>query len=404
VKLSQAVGRDRHRNGRTRQELVSDGKPERVSNSPKQDSKQIADIKIGRRHRRDMGDLEGLAAEIAAIGLLQPVVVRPSGELVAGERRLKACALLGWNSVPVHVVDIDSIARGELAENTCRKDFTPSELVDIARDVEQRERELAQQRMTLGKVSTGSGKSRDKIAAPLGVSGRTLVKARAVVEAAEREPDKFGRLLADMDRTGRVNGVFKRLQVAKQAEELRREPPPLPGRGPYRVIVADPPWPYEDRQDDPSHMATCPYPTMSIAQICAQNVASIAAPDSILWLWTTNWYKLNGARDVLDAWGFEPITILTWVKHRAGLGNWLLGQTEHCVLARRGKPLATLTTETTLLTAPRREHSKKPLEFYNLVERLCPAPRYADLFSRYRHNDKWDCHGDEAPPMREAAE
>jgi len=32
------------------------------------------------------------------------------------------------------------------------------------------------------------------------------------------------------------------------------------------------------------------------------------------------------------------------------------------------------------------------------VESLCPAPRYADLFSRYRHNDKWDCHGDEAPP------
>jgi N6-adenosine-specific RNA methylase IME4 len=42
-------------------------------------------------------------------------------------------------------------------------------------------------------------------------------------------------------------------------------------------------------------------------------------------------------------------------------------------------------------------HSLKPKEFYDLVESLCPAPRYADLFSRYRHNDKWDCHGDEAP-------
>jgi hypothetical protein len=39
----------------------------------------------------------------------------------------------------------------------------------------------------------------------------------------------------------------------------------------------------------------------------------------------------------------------------------------------------------------------KPIEFYDLVESLCPAPRYADIFSRYRHNDKWDCHGDEAP-------
>jgi N6-adenosine-specific RNA methylase IME4 len=39
----------------------------------------------------------------------------------------------------------------------------------------------------------------------------------------------------------------------------------------------------------------------------------------------------------------------------------------------------------------------KPVEFYDLVESLCPAPRYADLFSRYRHNNKWDPHGDEAP-------
>jgi N6-adenosine-specific RNA methylase IME4 len=45
----------------------------------------------------------------------------------------------------------------------------------------------------------------------------------------------------------------------------------------------------------------------------------------------------------------------------------------------------------------------KPLQFYDLVERLCPAPRYVDLFSRYRHSDRWDCHGDEAPKA-EAAE
>jgi len=51
------------------------------------------------------------------------------------------------------------------------------------------------------------------------------------------------------------------------------------------------------------------------------------------------------------------------------------------------------------LDAPWRGHSVKPPEFYDLVESLCPAPRYADLFSRYRHNEKWDCHGDEAPVL-----
>jgi N6-adenosine-specific RNA methylase IME4 len=58
------------------------------------------------------------------------------------------------------------------------------------------------------------------------------------------------------------------------------------------------------------------------------------------------------------------------------------------------------------LLAPPREiggHSVKPKEFYDLVESLCPAPRYADTFSRYQHNNKWYCHGDQAP-RAEAAE
>jgi N6-adenosine-specific RNA methylase IME4 len=106
---------------------------------------------------------------------------------------------------------------------------------------------------------------------------------------------------------------------------------------------------------------------------------------------------MREAFQVLDAWGFEQKTILTWAKERMGMGDWLRGQTEHCLLAVRGKPIVTLTNQTTLLHAPKRAHSQKPVEFYDLVELLCPAPRYADLFSRYRHNSKWDCHGDEVP-------
>ena len=160
---------------------------------------------------------------------------------------------------------------------------------------------------------------------------------------------------------------------------------------------------FEVRREDPSHRATYPYPAMSLAEICAVDVASLAAPDSILWLWVTNYHMLNGARGVLDAWGFQPVTVLTWCKDRMGMGAWLRGQTEHCILATRGKPTVTLTNQTTLLHALVRGHSVKPKEFYALVESLCPASRYADIFSRYRHNNKWDCHGDQAPPAMQAA-
>ena len=64
----------------------------------------IADIKIGKRHRKDMGDIAGLADSIKAIGLLHPIVITPAKKLLAGLRRLEACRLLGWIEIPVTVL------------------------------------------------------------------------------------------------------------------------------------------------------------------------------------------------------------------------------------------------------------------------------------------------------------
>jgi N6-adenosine-specific RNA methylase IME4 len=342
-----------------------------------------------------------LARNIEAIGLLHPVVVTPSNELICGARRLEAARLLGWKEIPARVVDIQAIVLGEQAENELRKDFTMSERVAIGAAVEAKLGERRGQRTDLPQHTENfpevKGETRNLAGERAGFgNGRTYEQAKAIVIAATVEPEKFGKLQADMDRTGRVSGPFKRLKIIRQSAEIRKEPPPLPGRGPYRVIVADPPWPYEIRTEDPSHRGVLPYATTSIEQIHALAVKGIAHDDCVLWLWTTN-HHMREAFGVLDAWGFTQKTILTWAKDRMGLGDWLRGQTEHCLLAVRGKPIVQLTNETTLLHAPVRKHSQKPLEFYDLVERLCPAPRYGYLFSRYRHNEKWDCHGDEAP-------
>lgn len=366
----------------------------------------IKSVAVGRRHRLDMGDIDGLAASIAELGLLHPIVIKPDGALIAGERRLVACKALGWSKVPVTVIDLDKIVRGEFAENTHRKNFTLSEAVAIKRTLEPLERAEAKKRMRAGKPSEkfSEGNALDKIAAVVGKHRTTIAKAEAIVDAAEAEPERFGRLLADMDRTGRVNGAFRRLQNIKQAEAIRREPPPLPNRGPYRAANCDVPWPYEADDPDPAHRGAWPFPTMSIDELCALPIAKLMHDDSLMWFWTTNFHMRHAYR-ILDAWGFQKTpTILTWAKDRMGNGHWLRGQTEHAILAVRGKPIVQLKNQTTLLRAPVRGHSVKPLEFYALVESLCPAPRYADLFSRYRHNDKWDCHGDEAPRAMEAAQ
>src|SRR5579859_1722132 len=138
----------------------------------------IEQIQIGYRYRKDLGDLRVLAQSIADVGLLHPVVVTPEGRLIAGQRRLGACRLLGWTEIPVTVVDLVQAARGEAHENFIRKDLLPSEIVALKRAIEPLERREAGSRqgqrvdVLPSPPAEGQGDTRDKIARYLGV-GRT---------------------------------------------------------------------------------------------------------------------------------------------------------------------------------------------------------------------------------------
>ncbi len=211
----------------------------------------IDEIEIGLRYRKDLGDLRTLTESIEEVGLLHPVVVTPEGRLIAGRRRLEACRLLGWDEVPVTVVDLYQAARGEAHENLVRKDLLPSEIVALKRAIEPLERREARARQGIradlchpATVAEGQGDARDKIARYLGVGRTTVERAEAVVEAAEEDPDEYGHLVEQMDRRGKVAGAYRRLTVLRQAKELEAAPPGLP-TGPFQVVVADPPWQYE---------------------------------------------------------------------------------------------------------------------------------------------------------------
>ena len=187
----------------------------------------IADIVVGERHRRDLGDVGALAANIADVGLLHPIVITPDDRLIAGERRLEAYKRLGRTHIPVTIVPLDDIVRGELAENAERKDFLPSEIDAIRRALEPIEKAAAEQRMKAGtpaKVSQGSGRVTDKTGALAGVSGRTVEKIAAVVAAAEAEPEKFGHLIEEMDKTGKVDRAHKQLSRPPRPQKVNRIP------------------------------------------------------------------------------------------------------------------------------------------------------------------------------------
>jgi ParB family chromosome partitioning protein len=194
------------------------------------EERAIDSIRIGRRWRKDMGDLNELAESIADGGLLNPVTITLDGRLVAGQRRLEAMRKLGWKRVPVRIVtgldDAVALLRAEHDENTCRKDFTPSEAVELGRELERLERERARRRQAQAGPQEGRGRKptrvgnlpeaverarvNDKVGSAVGMSRRTYEKAASVVKAAEEDPARFGDLVEQMDRTGRVDPAYQK--------------------------------------------------------------------------------------------------------------------------------------------------------------------------------------------------
>ena len=99
----------------------------------------IANIKVKRRVRKDLGNLEELKASLRTYGLLNPITINSKYELIAGERRLTATKELGWTNIHANIVDnlteIEQLEM-EIEENNQRKEFTDEELLEGYRRLE----------------------------------------------------------------------------------------------------------------------------------------------------------------------------------------------------------------------------------------------------------------------------
>ncbi len=94
---------------------------------------QIKDIKIKKRVRKDLGNLEDLKDSLRTYGLMNPITLNSKYELIAGERRLQAATQLGWTSINANILDniseVDQLEM-EIEENNQRKEFTDAELME----------------------------------------------------------------------------------------------------------------------------------------------------------------------------------------------------------------------------------------------------------------------------------
>lgn len=167
----------------------------------------------------------------------------------------------------------------------------------------------------------------------------------------------------------------------------------------YRTIVADPPWRY-DNGTVPQGGVEHQYRTMEAAEIAAIPVRDMAADDAHLYVWVTNLHLREGRPfDILEAWGFRYVTLLTWHKlGPIGLGYYFRGETEHVLFGVRGKaPIEPDRRQRNHFAASKGKHSAKPDRFYEIVERVSPEPRL-ELFAR-RRRFGWDVWGNEAPEL-----
>ena len=187
-------------------------------------------------------------------------------------------------------------------------------------------------------------------------------------------------------------GLFK--FFAQKTITPLKDYPPLP-EGKFRVIAIDPPWQYGTTYNPDNRRVGAPYHEMSFEQLAALEIP--AADDSILWLWTTNAF-MREALELSEIWQFEQKSILTWFKERTGVGYWLRGETEHCLLCTRGETHK-LSDEafTTHLKVKSTNHSAKPNEFYTVVESLCgeaSEETHLEMFARKKRQN-WKTWGNE---------
>ena len=296
-------------------------------------------------------EFASLKADIRDRGLMVPISLSADGRIIDGRHRYKACRELKIEPTCVRNKGYDNeaiIAAAIVSLNLKRRHLDESQRAMVAarlRAIFSKENASPAKKEEGGDSSANlrseKGKASEKAAAALNVSARSVEHAAKVLASAAEElisavdtgvvavsaaaslaklPEAIQRRITKMV----VEGKAKNVRLAMRAERNREQVATIAAMdaatGEYPVVVVDPPWRFaKTRPDDDTQRGQTPYPTMSEEEIAAIKIP--AAENCILWLWVTNAHLVTGeASRILYAWGFEPKTLLTWVKGQYDIG------------------------------------------------------------------------------------
>jgi len=369
----------------------------------------------------DLNQLEydSLKTDIAKNGVQVPIEINHKYEILDGNHRAKICIELGLQVIPVR---IHPPFGSELEErifvrkvNLQRRQLNDFQKAEQYNELCKDELELAKQRQlqtiptkgekgfqplsvpmsvsvshdTYTDNSSSSdestaerGRTRDIMAKQSGLSSATYARTKKIINEGSEE-------LKNKVRQGKTSIAYAYKSLVRRDDHQAENIPPLPENR-YDIIVADPPWAYDinTRGSPDEH-----YAVMSQEEIKELQVPS--ADNSILFLWAT-FPKLPEALTVMKAWGYKYKTGAVWVKDKIGTGYYFRGQAELLLVGEKGEmPVPEEANRvSSVIEAPRQEHSKKPEIVYRIVEQMYPNRTYLELFAR-NYRVGWTSWGNE---------
>ena len=331
-----------------------------------------------------------LKADIAERGMLIPVEVDQDGQVLDGHHRLRIAGELSVEAPTVqrHMADDDERVSHIIALNLRRRHLDDVSWGDMFKKYKQAR--SAGKRGRPKKGEKGDNLSSllvelGEIANPEDPKEVAAAKrtAQRRVEAANL-PEPLRKAIQQGKKT-----VSTAKREAKRTTRAAKKPDPLPA-GTFRTIVVDPPWDYGDHAVRGA--AATHYDVMSLEKIAQLPVGDMAGDEAHLYVWVTN-PQLPFLWPIIEAWGFDYKTLITWAKPQMGTGFYFRGATEHIAFCTRGNLPLNAQNITNWFEADRRTHSEKPEEFYNLVERASNRP-FVELFAR-KARDGWSTWGNE---------
>ena len=335
-----------------------------------------------------------LKDDIAKRGVQVPVEYDENGAILDGHHRVQICHELGiddWPRAVRHGMSEDAKRRHVIALNLARRHLSESQRAMVAAKLANAPAHRPQESGPIGPLTT-----QPEAAEMLKVGARSVKRARVVLEEGTPETIKAveeGRLAVSRA----VKEIRREQQRERNRELVEQTKPPetLMPETQFATIVLDPPWDWGDEGDvDQFGRARPTYHTMTIDEVRALPVKDLAADNAHLYLWITN-RSLPKGFDLLEAWGFRYITMLTWCKPHFGMGNYFRGSTEQVLFGVRGS-LGLLRNDVgTWFEAPRGDkHSAKPQAFFEMVETCSPGP-WLEMFAR-SERPGWQTWGAEA--------